>query len=101
MDSIKDHNFKGNHLATALYSGFVAPAFVVRSDNHGNSQVGSEILCKNNQIVDLSWSEIRRDSVRINDAKELISGTDNEFSLGDLPSPLNTRCEHAAKTKGL
>ncbi len=70
---------------------------IQRSDNYGNYQSGKNIYCSDGNMVQTSWTDLWRDTSLIAGVSEYISGSEDEYDLGGLPSPLETRCQHAAR----
>lgn len=72
-----------------------------QNDNHGNHQIDDILSCSNGEIVNISYSDTFRDTFSLIAHAELIErgadGLGATYSLGDLPSPLQTRCEAAAE----
>ena len=71
------------------------------SDSHGNEMINSTITCANGQTVDVSYWEGARDQAALVVNATLLEvhedGVGRTYTLGDLQSPLQTRCEDAAE----
>jgi len=76
-----------------------------RHDNHGNVQHGQQITCADGLVIDYPRDQRAADASSI----DIVTGLagllddmdDRRMSLGELESPLQTRCQRAVEAREL
>jgi len=99
MDSYTIKGFSGNIFENLLYqvSWPLHGEMINRSDNHGNHQINTTIYCDNGELVRVSWADARDDASLMIDHRSEVPGSPGEYELGELTSPLETRCIDARR----
>lgn len=99
MDIITKFHEKGSSFLNMIHGAFfpLHGVLVHQADNHGNIQMNTTIHCDNGEIVDIGLFDLRNDGILINAHSTPVDGSPGEYELGDLPSPLDTRCIDARR----
>lgn len=72
-----------------------------REDNHGNLQHSAQITCSDGRVIDYPMIQRFRDIRSIDVASSYFDRVDDgHYTLNDIQSPLQTRCQQAAEAKG-
>lgn len=106
MDTFTDHLARQDNMQRIIEDigrAIIGEPSVLESDNYGNNRIGSVITCENGETVDLSYMQALQDHLSLVANAELLNrhegGLGATYILGDLQSPLQTRCETAAEER--
>lgn len=85
-------------LKANLAASFI-PALGKTEDNHGNIQHGLQITCKGGTVLDYGILNQIVDAQSVKVMGDTTSLLPLEIDLGDLESPLKTRCDDAGRSR--
>lgn len=98
MDSITDHYARENNLFRLMED--IGRILTLRpttniTDNYGNHQLGRELNCANGVVMQVPLIDHHLESMNMYLNAQDASEDKSHYFLGDLPSPLQTRCNAA------